>query len=149
MRVSRIKSRKVVKRLALIGLAVTLAVAAIVLWGIVHRARVRRVLLTNSELPVPRATPAAAPAAEGQQGKLGNPTPTRTTIPFWDRVFWETSPQPRGYVPASIIDPPPPPRAPPPPPPRAPPNPIANRPTMYNPGGINGDRPERPVPGQQ
>ena len=57
---------------------------------------------------------------------------------------------PAGAVQVDHVNPPPPPPAmyaPPPPAPTSPPNPATNRPPRDNPGGVNSDRPARPVPG--
>lgn len=68
--------------------------------------------------------------------------------PPWQATPENTTTLPPGTVPAWRVNPPPPdPNAPLPPPPKEPPNPALNRPPMDNPGGVNGDRPERKVPG--
>jgi hypothetical protein len=57
-------------------------------------------------------------------------------------------PAPEWQIPAWVVKPPAPdPRTPLPPAPVEPPSPIAHRPPMHNPGGVNGDRGARPVPG--
>jgi hypothetical protein len=88
------------------------------------------------------ASTGAASSAPAMPGQAGTETPP-----------WQASPQnttalPPGTVPAWQVNAPPPdPAQPLPPPPREPPNPAVHRPPMDNPGGVNGDRPERPVPG--
>lgn len=95
-------------------------------------------------------TPAGASGAE-RAGKATSPaaTPGAPEVPPW-----QASAAPRagellpGTVPVSAVNPPPPdPDAPMPPPPVEPPNPALHRPPMDNPGGVDGDRPPRPVPG--
>jgi hypothetical protein len=82
---------------------------------------------------------AATPALPGQPG---------SETPPWQANPQNTTTLPPGTVPAWQVNPPPPdPSLPLPPPPREPPNPAVHRPPMDNPGGVNGDRPERPVPG--
>ncbi|SRR6266568_4894041 len=126
------------KKLAIIVLIVLLAVAAVGIGKVVHRGLLRRALLTSSDVPVGsvRYRPTATPS-----GSFGTPPPVATSIPIWN-VFGDARTE-RGYVPASIIGPPPPPTAKPTPPPVEPPNPIANPPPRFNPGGANGDRPAR------
>jgi len=61
----------------------------------------------------------------------------------------ETSPEvPEHHLPAWEVNPPPPDlNRPPPPPPRDTRDPATYRPPKHNPGGVNGDRPPREVPG--
>jgi hypothetical protein len=75
------------------------------------------------------------------------PSDRRDETPPWQATPQNTTTLPPGTVPAWQVNPPPPdPSAPIPPPPREPPNPAQHRPAMDNPGGVNGDRPERPAP---
>lgn len=78
----------------------------------------------------------------------GTPVPLPPEISPWEATPDNTPPLPEGQVPAWEVKPPPPdPSVPPPPAPREPPDPASYRPPMDNPGGVNGDRPERPVSG--
>jgi hypothetical protein len=83
------------------------------------------------------AQPPSAPAT---------PAKVRTETPPWQATPSNTTDLPPGTVPAWQVDPPrPDPSTPLPPPPREPPNPALHRPALDNPGGVNGDRPERAV----
>jgi hypothetical protein len=65
----------------------------------------------------------------------------------WD-VIWADTAERHGYIPARQISLPVPlGDAEPPPIPQEPPNPQLWQPAMHNPGGVNGGRPPRPVPG--
>ncbi|HEX5058878.1 MAG TPA: hypothetical protein VFV99_05930 [Kofleriaceae bacterium] len=94
---------------------------------------------SNAAVPT---TPSRATATPGTTPAVPDETPP-----------WKTTPQttgtlPPGTVPAWQVNPPPPdPSTPPPPAPREPANPALHRPAMDNPGGVNGARPERKVPG--
>jgi hypothetical protein len=94
------------------------------------------VALTLRGLHGTSESPAAAPPrAQGT-----------TETPPWQATPSNTANLPPGTVPASQVNPPPPdPSTPLPPPPREPPNPAVDRPALDNPGGVNGDRPERVV----
>jgi hypothetical protein len=75
-------------------------------------------------------------------GSLADETPP------WKATPNNTPALPEGTVPTWEVDPPPPdPSAPLPPDPVDPPNPAEHRPPLHNPGGVNGDRPPRLVPG--
>jgi len=74
--------------------------------------------------------------------------PRHAETPPWQTPRDSKEPLPPGSVPVWRVDPPPPDRAAPmPAAPVEPPNPATHRPAMDNPGGVNGDRPERAVPG--
>jgi hypothetical protein len=90
-----------------------------------------------------RATGASSASSPSRAGSAAGPE----TEP-WQATPQNTTALPPGTVPAWQVNPPPPdPSAPLPPPPREPANPAQHRPAMDNPGGVNSDRPERPVPG--
>jgi hypothetical protein len=88
-----------------------------------------------------RGTRAAARASRAELPSATEPAP-------WHAAADEpVSELPPGTVPVSRIDPPRPDLAMPlPQRPVEPPNPALHRPPMDNPGGVNGDRPERPSP---
>lgn len=75
------------------------------------------------------------------------PVELTDATPPWQTTPENSPPLPAGYVPAWVVKPP----APDPngalPEPVEPPDPLTTPPPMDNPGGVNGDRPERPVPG--
>ncbi|HEY3353531.1 MAG TPA: hypothetical protein VGQ83_09800 [Polyangia bacterium] len=91
--------------------------------------------------PAPRP-PAAGPALTGAAAV----TPEKQ-IPPWEATPANTPPPPPGHIPAWVVKPPRPEPSAPPAPPVEPPDPATHRPPMHNPGGVNGDRPPRPVPG--
>lgn len=96
--------------------------------------------------------PVAAPVTSGPAAReslahledAGQPLPQP-----WEVTRDNAPPPPRGHTPAYQVRPPPPDAArassAPVPVPR--PDPASTRPPMDNPGGVNGDRPPRPVPG--
>jgi hypothetical protein len=92
----------------------------------------------------------AAPAAVAEEG-----TPTATPAPIAEGTRRseakrdEAAPSPESrFIPAWKVNlPPSDPNTPQPPLPAEPPDPRTTRLPMHNPGGINGDRPERKVPG--
>jgi hypothetical protein len=92
-----------------------------------------------------RTVPAAPPpsvVSRAAGSELADETPP------WKATPNNTPALPEGTVPPWEVDPPPPdPSAPLPPDPVDPPNPAEHRPPLHNPGGVNGDRPPRPVPG--
>jgi len=93
--------------------------------------------------------PAKRNATGKPEAALGRsaPAPTQPTIPPWE-ARPENAPGkvPEHQIPAwKVLVPPP--VAWTPPPPVEPPNPITHPPPMHNPGGYDGDRPPRPVPG--
>lgn len=97
-----------------------------------------------------RVTPEPSNAGAAARASTAGPAvPGQTTeMPPWQATPQNANALPPGTVPAWQVDPPPPdPAQPLPPPPREPPNPALHRPAMDNPGGVNGDRPERAVPG--
>jgi hypothetical protein len=113
-------------------------------------------LKTSSSTSTPETAPLASPAprtsapgsgfprqSQGQyQG--GQPLPG-TAAPVKEGSTRSSSPH---YVPASRLQPP---GADPhpvlPPTPQEPPDPVTHQPPMHNPGGVDGDRPPRAVPG--
>lgn len=104
-------------------------------------------LYGSTERPQPEPGNANAPSRASAAGPGVPGQPTKETPP-WQATPQNTTTLPPGTVPAWQVDPPPPdPSLPLPPPPREPPNPALQRPPMDNPGGVNGDRPERTVPG--
>lgn len=87
------------------------------------------------------------PSLDGTNPPTSAP-PLPPETPPWEATPENTPPVAEGFVPAWKVRPPPPdPSVPPPPAPREPPEPARHRPPMDNPGGVNGDRPERPMPG--
>ena len=88
----------------------------------------------------------SSPASVSREAKTASPLASAETTP------WQAAASPEtilpGTVPVSQIDPP---RADPAMPmqalPAPPPNPALHRPPMDNPGGVDGDRPARTVPG--
>lgn len=94
------------------------------------------------------AQPANAKVQPSAPRSPGAPEDRRDETPPWQATPQNTTALPPGTVPAWQVNPPPPdPSAPLPPPAHEPPNPATHRPSMDNPGGINGDRPERTAPG--
>lgn len=92
------------------------------------------------------APPTVTPAPGTLDGMGITPLPAET--PPWEVTKDSSGPLPPGQVPAWIVRPPPPdPSAPAPPAPIEPPDPATHTPPMDNPGGVNGARPERSVPG--
>lgn len=87
--------------------------------------------------------------------RIGDPPPDSSglAVQFPNEALpWEIRHEqtvlPPGTVPVSAVAPPPPdPAAPLPPAPVEPRNPAQHRPPTHNPGGIDADRPSRPVPG--
>ncbi len=67
--------------------------------------------------------------------------------PPWHAPPGDARALPPGTVPVEQIKPPPPDPSAPPPAPREPKNPATHRPPVHNPGGVDGDRPSRKVPG--
>ncbi len=94
---------------------------------------------------VPRNAPATTTSAPASKGAAAVTNVANETPP-WQATPESTPTLPPGTVPAWKVSPPPPdPSLSPPSPPREPPNPALHRPSMDNPGGVNGDRPERTV----
>jgi hypothetical protein len=95
----------------------------------------------------------AATTGPAQESPIAGPRVTpglADETPPWRATPENTGALPAGTVPAWRVNPPrPDPSTPLPPPPIEPPNPAEHRPPMHNPGGVNGDRPERPVPPQE
>jgi hypothetical protein len=89
------------------------------------------------------------PTPPPQVGKAPVATAERPMVPPWEATPQNTPPVPPGHIPAWQVKPPRPDPTPPPPPPVPPPDPATHRPPMHNPGGVDGDRPPRPVPGLQ
>lgn len=106
-----------------------LAVAVVVLVALTLRG------LRDDSSPAPNAARTARSVAVAASPSTAWQAPIGTE---------ESDPMP-GTVPVSQLDPPrPDPAMPMPVLPAPPPNPALHRPPMDNPGGVNGDRPERP-----
>jgi hypothetical protein len=99
----------------------------------------------SASLPSSRPPPAATAEPREQAPEAAGPAPLEP----WQVSRENTPPPPEGYVPAWKVRPPRPEQLGqvPLPPPREPPEPSLHRPPVENPGGVNGDRPARPVPG--
>jgi hypothetical protein len=88
----------------------------------------------------------AGPANESSIAGPRVPPGLADETPPWQATPENTGALPAGTVPAWQVHPPrPDPSAPLPPAPVEPPNPAEHRPPIHNPGGVNGDRPERTV----
>jgi len=98
----------------------------------------------------------AAPAQAASGGAVlpelpsdGRASRRPTTLPKtptpWAVRAESSPPVEKGYLPAWVVRPPTPERDPVLPPPRAVPDPMAVRPSLWNPNGVNGDRPPRAV----
>jgi hypothetical protein len=125
-------------RLFLLGAAVTLGVTVAFLFEALYRRSPGSAALGSGDEP-----PALAPPPAWTPKP-----PAHKDTPSWESTPSNTGKPDRGFVPAWKVNPPrPDPSAPTPPTPFAPPDPQQNRPAMQNPGGINGVRPERKVPG--
>ena len=91
---------------------------------------------------------ATRPGTESRTARPGAPLELPDETPPWRATPGNTSALPAGTVPAWQVHPPAPDPSPPlPPAPVEPPNPAQHRPPMHNPGGVDRDRPARPVPG--
>lgn len=92
------------------------------------------------------AGPGRSPDADERPAGLTTAAGPRVGVPratpAWLAQPDEASELAEGYVPAWQVQPPAPTEWT-PPAPREPPNPIEHQPPMENPGGVNGDRPER------
>lgn len=99
----------------------------------------------SASVPFSRTTPAATPEPRARAPEADGPA----ALEPWQVSRENTPPPPEGYVPAWKVRPPRPEQLSqvPLPPPREPPEPSLHRPPVENPGGVNGDRPARPVPG--
>jgi hypothetical protein len=85
--------------------------------------------------------------ATGSGSRSGG-RPGAKVPPPWEATPDNSPPVPKGQIPAWVVKPPrPDPTLQPPPVPHPPPDPAVFQPPMHNPGGVNGDRPPRPVPG--
>jgi hypothetical protein len=94
-----------------------------------------------------RGTQLRASAVQNGAPKRPPDTTPKEILP-WEVTAENAKPAPPGFIPAASVRPPQPdPATPEPPRPVEPPNPTAYRPPTDNPGGVNGDRPPRPVPG--
>jgi outer membrane biosynthesis protein TonB len=92
----------------------------------------------------PRLYAPTAPLAAAR----ADAAPEPPTIPPWESTPQNTPTVPPGHIPAWQVKSPRP-EVTPPPTPVPPPDPASHRPPMHNPGGVDGDRPPRPVPGLQ
>jgi hypothetical protein len=93
------------------------------------------------------ASQLAQPASKQAADERPPDTTPKEILP-WEVTAENAKPAPPGFIPAASVRPPQPdPATPEPPRPVEPPNPTAYRPPTDNPGGVNGDRPPRPVPG--
>jgi hypothetical protein len=91
--------------------------------------------------PAPRAAPVG-----GAGRAAAAPAPTKE-LQAWEVTPANSPPVPPGHVPAWQVKPPPPEPVPAPAAPVEPPDPATYRPPLHNPGGVDGDRPPRQVPG--
>jgi hypothetical protein len=104
---------------------------------------------------------AASADIEDREGRVESRSRTRSRaptkraavvepLPAHETAPWQATEValPPGSVPVAHVDPPPPdPHVVLPPPPVEPSNPALHRPPLHNPGGVDRDRPPRPVPG--
>jgi len=128
-------------RWLLLGSSVLLGVTMAFLLESLHRTSPR----FASQPTMADVQPTPIPAAS----QLVKPVPLAKQILPWDSRR-QDSPSAPEYIPAWKVNPPrPDPNALPPPRPVEPTNPQLTKPPRDNPGGVNGDRPERPVPGMR
>lgn len=140
------RPRSLVRGLLLLGAILSLGGFAGFLVEEAHRRRpVAAVGLPARPVGISSPAPAPTTAPSTEARKSG--APPRELKP-WEATKENSPPVPKGHIPAWQVNPPPPPPPSPPwPPPREPPDPQIHRPPMHNPGGVDGDRPPRPVPG--
>jgi hypothetical protein len=124
-------------------LVLTLGVAIAALIGL---RRDRREPNAPREVSSLRGEPVNPPGAVARAETAAvTADPGRRAAP-WDATPESSPPVPAGHVPAWEVAPPAP-ASPPARPIRLPDDPARSRPAMHNPGGVDGVRPPRPVPG--
>jgi hypothetical protein len=123
-------------------------IAATVAIGVALGSMVESIYRSPLLSPRVAAPPDSPRLPAGPDRALGRPVPLRRDPVPWEAKPSDPPPPSPRYIPAWQVNPPrPDAHLPPPPPPPELPNPQLTTPSKHNPGGVNGDRPARPIPG--